>query len=49
MSKVIICANQKGGVANSTSVVNIGIGLARLGKKVLVIPLELMWSSKAIQ
>lgn len=37
MSKVIICANQKGGVAKSTSVVNIGIGLARMGKKVLVI------------
>ncbi|SHK77140.1 CobQ/CobB/MinD/ParA nucleotide binding domain-containing protein [Anaerocolumna jejuensis DSM 15929] len=37
MSKVLICANQKGGVAKSTSVVNIGIGLARLGKKVLVI------------
>ncbi|MFV0538033.1 MAG: ParA family protein [Dysgonomonas sp.] len=37
MSKVIICANQKGGVAKSTSVVNIGIGLAKLGKKVLLI------------
>lgn len=37
MSKVIICANQKGGLAKSTSVVNIGIGLARLGKKVLVV------------
>ena len=37
MSKVIICANQKGGVAKTTSVVNIGIGLAKLGKKVLVI------------
>lgn len=37
MAKVIICANQKGGVAKSTSVVNIGIGLARAGKKVLVI------------
>ncbi|MCI5516869.1 MAG: AAA family ATPase [Roseburia sp.] len=37
MSKVIICANQKGGVAKTTSVVNIGIGLSRLGKKVLVI------------
>jgi len=37
MSKVFICANQKGGVAKSTSVVNIGIGLARLGKKVLAI------------
>lgn len=37
MSKVLICANQKGGVAKSTSVVNIGIGLVRLGKRVLVI------------
>lgn len=37
MSRVIICANQKGGVAKTTSVVNIGVGLARLGKKVLVI------------
>lgn len=37
MSKVIICANQKGGVAKTTSVVNIGVGLARLGKKVLLI------------
>ena len=37
MSRVIICANQKGGVAKITSVVNIGIGLSRLGKKVLVI------------
>ena len=30
MSRVIICANQKGGVAKTTSVVNIGVGLARL-------------------
>ena len=37
MSRVIICANQKGGVAKTTSLVNIGVGLARLGKKVLVI------------
>ena len=37
MCKVIICANQKGGVAKTTSVVNIGVGLARMGKKVLLI------------
>ena len=37
MCKVLICANQKGGVAKSTSVVNLGIGLARAGRKVLLI------------
>ena len=37
MSKVIICANQKGGVAKTTTTVNVGVGLARMGKKVLVI------------
>ncbi len=37
MSRVLICANQKGGVAKTTSVVNIGVGLARLGKRILVI------------
>ena len=37
MCKVIICANQKGGVAKTTTVVNVGIGLVKLGKKVLVI------------
>ena len=36
MCKVIAFANQKGGVTKSTSTENIGIGLARLGKKVLL-------------
>ena len=37
MCKVIICANQKGGVAKTTTTVNVGVGLAREGKRVLVI------------
>ena len=44
MCKVIICANQKGGVAKSTSVVNLGIGLANKGKRVLVIDNDLQGS-----
>ena len=35
--KVIIVANQKGGVAKSASAVNLSAALAKLGKKVLMI------------
>ena len=37
MGKIIAIANQKGGTSKTTSTVNIGIGLAKEGKKVLLV------------
>lgn len=40
MTKTIAFTNQKGGTGKTTSTVNIGAGLTRLGQKVLVIDLD---------
>lgn len=40
MGKIIACINEKGGVAKTTTIKNLSIGLAGIGKKVLAIDLD---------
>src|SRR6266480_1297132 len=40
MAQIIAVANQKGGVAKTTTVIHIGVAIAELGKRVLLVDLD---------
>ena len=47
MSKVIAICNQKGGVGKTVTTVNLGVGLARKGKRVLLVDVDAQGSLTA--
>src|ERR1044072_8717136 len=40
MAQVIAIANQKGGVAKTTTVIHLGVAIAEMGKRVLLVDLD---------
>ena len=47
MNKTIAICNQKGGVGKTVTTVNLGIGLARQGKRVLLVDVDAQGSLAA--
>ena len=45
MSEVIVITSGKGGVGKTTTAANIGIGLAQLGKKVVMVDTDIVFET----